>query len=206
MSINHVIDQQKVPKYDLFCKDIIVDGDVNTTNYVNTRAVYVTNNTFISDASVNTDLIMTKDVVATSTIDGPDILIKCPDPIVDGFVDISTAIFRSVIRQKETSTKIIREYVFACISTPSSANITSYRLNFKPIVPFDTPDLDLNVTYLDFKVIDNGGATTCGIIDTSGNPGVGERTLVSSLFLGTLPSEGFPKTVLIKIVTNENKL
>ena len=206
MSINHLIDSQTVPRYDLFCNDLQVDGDVTNTGTISTPEIDTGLLQVSSDLSVGTDLVKVQDIVFTSTISQGGILVKCPSPVIDGFVDISTPIFRTVIRKTETVNKIIRQYTFECTSAPSSLNSTLYRLNFKPVVPFDTAGLDLQVSYLSFSVFDNGGVTSCGTIDTSGNPAVGERTLVSNIFTGTPPALSNPKTVLIKITTNENKL
>jgi len=206
MSINHLVDNETNPKYNLYCNDLKTDGDMINAGVISTSELNSDSLQVSQNLRVGSNLEKTQDVVFTSTISQGGILSKCPSPVVDGFVDIDTAIFRTIIRKTLTSNRIIREYVFECGSTPSSANSTSYRLNFRPVVPFDTAGLDLQVSYLSFEVFDNGAITSCGTIDTSGNPSAEERTIVSNIFTGILPSEGFPKTILIKITTSENIL
>jgi hypothetical protein len=130
-----------------------------------------------------------------------------PPVIDDGFVDISSNVFRTIARKTETNDKIIREYVFSSTGAAVQLNKTIYRFNFKPlVVPFGTPGADVEVVNISFNVFNNLGASTCGFVDSSGNPPAGEKTIVSSVYTGTLPLEGELKTILIKITTIENKI
>ena len=207
MSINHLIDQNTNPRYDIYCNDLNVEGDITnsgsiTASQLNAENLYVSN-----DLKVDGSLKISTDLVLDAAVSLGIFLNQVPAVIDDGFVDISSNVFRSIAIKTETNDKIIREYVLSSTSAAVQLNKTIYRFNFKPlVVPFGTPGADVEVVNISFNVFNNLGASTCGYVDSSGNPPSGQKTIVSSVYTGTLPLEGELKTILIKITTIENKI
>ena len=207
MSINHLIDQNTNPRYDIYCNDLNVEGDITNSGSITTSQLNAENLYVSSDLKVDGSLIMETDLVLDAAVSLGVFLNQVPPVIDDGFVDISSNVFRSIARKTETNDKIIREYVFASSGAAAKLNNTTYRFNFKPpVVPFGTPGADVQVVNISFKVFNNLGASTCGYVDSSGNPPSGMKTIVSSVYTGTQPLEGELKNIVIKITTIENKI
>jgi len=206
MSINHLIYSQAKPRYDIYCNDLNIEGDLTNSGSITTSQLNAENLSVSSNLTIDGSLIMETDLVIDTPVSLNIFLSEIPNTN-DGFVDINSSIFRSIARKTETNNKIIREYVFSCNDVAVRSNTTTYRLNFKPpVVPFGTPGADVQVVNISFSVFNNLGASTCGYVNSSGAPSAGQKTIVSSVYTGAIPLEGELKTILINITTIENKI
>ena len=68
MSINHLIDQNTNPRYDIYCNDLNVDDDLNTTGSTTTSQLNAENLYVSSDLKVDGNLITETDLVIGAAV------------------------------------------------------------------------------------------------------------------------------------------
>jgi len=205
MSINHLIDSAAVPKYDIYCNDIDVQGDINIDGAINVDDIYAQNANVSQDVDIGLSLQITQDDAGVSTLGNIPYLESFGAS--DGFGGLSSSLsIKYAVRTTETSDKIIRSYMFQ-FDEGSADFVSEFKINFLPIEL--TTAQNWNVVGLDFRVIYVGGSPTFnapGATIASQIEGLNPTTLTltSNLALKILYS-GAPHQVYIKVTTSEDK-
>jgi hypothetical protein len=68
MSINHLIDQNTNPRYDIYCNDLNVEGDLTTAGSITTSQLNAENLYVSSDLKVDGSLIIETDLVLDAAV------------------------------------------------------------------------------------------------------------------------------------------
>ena len=195
MSINHIIDPQATPKYNIYCNNINVEGNVRADDSaVITNTLYA-QHAFFTDLRVDGNLTMVQDEAGSSTLSSLPYLESAGAS--DGFNGIDlTTIVAYTFKKTKTATSLVREFTFSFLANSLASAV--FKINFIP--NGFTPLPGFNITNLDFKVIDpNAGATiTPQVIGI--NPYTYE--LSSSLVIGTITAG--TQQVYISITTSED--
>ena len=195
MSINHLIYSQAVPKYDIYCNNIDVAGDVTNVGVISTPELYAQNAFVSSNVQVGGNLIMTQDKAGTEAL----LTLPYLDSFgaSDGFGGLApTEIIAYTVKKTLTPTSIIREYTFNFFA--SSLVSPEFKINFLPI-GYETAS-SFNVTNLDFKVIDSTAGATIAPKVAALNATT--LTISSLLVVGAINAGN--KAVYISITTSED--
>ena len=195
MSINHVIDPQANPKYNIYCNDLDVQGDITNSGSISTPAIFAQNAYVSSNVQVGGNLSMTQDKAGT------DSLLTLPYLASfgagDGFGGLAVnEVIAYTLKTTLTPTSIVREYTFNFFAT--SLVSPEFKINFLPI-GYSTAN-SFNVSNIDFKVIDSAAGATIApkVVALDANT----LTLSSLLVVGTINAG--QKAVYISITTSEN--
>jgi len=198
MSINHLIYSQATPKYNLYCNDLSMQGDLNingviSTSLLNCDNVNVAQKVSTDSIILNGDLSDIKQIISIPYLE--------PFGPADGFGGGGLTQAQQVnyiVKTRETLTSIVRNYQFK-ISSTSVVNATEFKINFLPIGL--ATSIGFNITNLDFRVIDSGvGMSTTPKVVLL-NPST--FTISSLLVIGSITAG--VKDVFISITTSEGK-
>ena len=198
MSINHLIYSQATPKYNLYCNDLSMQGNLNINGTISTPLLNCENVNVSQKVRVG-------NIILTGDSSGRDQLVSIPylSPFgaTDGFGGgglTQAQQVNYVVKKTETSTSIVRTYQFQFNST-SVLNATEFKINFLPVELATAQNFKF--TNFDFRVMDAGvGMTTSPsvvILDPS------TFTISSLLVLGSITAGN--KEVFISITTSEDK-
>jgi len=195
MSINHVIDPQANPKYNIYCNDLDVQGDITNSGSLSTPAIFAQNAYVSSNVQVGGNLIMVQDKAGT------DSLLTLPYlasfGVDDGFGGLAVSLnIAYTLKTTLTPTSIIREYTFNFFATSLAS--PEFKINFLPI-GLSTAN-SFNITNLDFKVVDSAAGAT--IAPTVVALDANTFTISSLLVVGAINAG--EKAVYISITTSEN--
>jgi len=205
MSINHLIDSAAVPKYDIYCNDIDVQGEINVDGAINVDNIFATNAYVSQDVDIGLSLQIKQDEAGEQTL-GDLPYLESFGP-TDGFGGLPPSLpIKYAIRTTETSNRIIRSYMFQ-FNDGSADFVSEFKINFLPII-VPTSQLWRSID-VDFRVIYVGGTPTFnapGATIASQIEGVNPTTLTltSNLAINSLYS-GAPHQIYIKVITTEDK-
>jgi hypothetical protein len=200
MSINHLIYSQATPKYNLYCNDLSMQGDLNINGVISTPLLNCEN--------VNaTQQVRTGSITLTGDSSGREQIASIPylSPFgaTDGFGGgglTPAQLVNYVVKKTETLTGIVGTYQFQFNAT-SVLNATEYKINFLPVGLATAQNFD--ITNLDFRVMDQfagvGMTTTPRVVSLDPST----LTISSLLVLGSITTGN--KEVFISITTSEDK-
>ena len=199
MSINHLIYSQATPKYNLYCNDLSMQGDLNISGTISTPLLNCENVNATQKVRVGGNIILTGDSSGREQI--ASIPYLSPFGATDGFGGGGLTPAQQVnyvVKKTETSTSIIGTYQFQFNAT-SVLNATEYKINFLPVGLATAQNF--NITNLDFRVMDAGVGMTTTPRVVSLDPST--LTISSLLVLGSITAGN--KEIFISITTSEDK-